>query len=41
MFGSYTNNVYFALSHSIFQYELLVWGGLEYSILNKLQINQK
>lgn len=32
--------VYFALYQSIFQYGLLVWGGLGVSILRQLQTNQ-
>jgi len=32
--------IYFALYQTIFQYGMLVWGGLADTVLNKLQVNQ-
>jgi len=32
--------IYFAFCQSIFQYELLVWGGMKDNYLNPLQVNQ-
>jgi len=35
-----TRVIYFALYQSIFQYGMLVWRGLGYTVLSKLQVNQ-